>query len=300
MSLIFKNSLTLIFTICLTLCSMSLSSCNATQESDSNIELTDSVSMVTEVEFETPLRPGIKVWDINQTFIDIVEFDKFETNYDYWYAVFITSEGEFVWVAYDDSIDEALHGSKFQIEWKIDSLYEAGDGDALYYKERLLAYTKIADAPDLSGIFLDFFSAWVSDNQPVIDEFKHPELELSHAFNPGAMCVLGMKSPYFGQQVPAKMIVKKGFPNGDFCDGYPRVASGLYFETILADELPEYYFEDDDEFYTRMIDYPKIEGVEDIYKVIIILDEYHAGYLYFVEVADKIYIWHIDQCDCSA
>ena len=62
----------------------------AHEEGDQNGRIENFISII---------RPGKTDWKLDETYTDTLEFIMFDDNYDYWYAVFNTSEGKEVAIA---------------------------------------------------------------------------------------------------------------------------------------------------------------------------------------------------------
>jgi hypothetical protein len=91
-------------------------------------------------------------------------------------------------------------------------------------------------------------------------------------------------------------------PKGDFCEGYPGISSGYYFNSIKVNDLPTFIigFNDEGEPKKGVINIPKELINAPIMKVTAILNEKHSCYLYFISIEENWYFLCQDFCDCSA
>ena len=126
---------------------------NSTNDSDAPVEIVEDnipTSPDTEgegagsINFRSTIRPDYSNWEIGKTYTDTLQFLSFEDNYDYWYGVFMTNNGDTISLIYDEEIDDALKNRYFEVEWAIDSLYSAGEDEELYFGERLFSF-KVLD-----------------------------------------------------------------------------------------------------------------------------------------------------------
>lgn len=252
-----------------------------------------------EIAFESLIRPHKQQWDITENYYDTLTFDSWDDHYDYWYAFFKTEEGETVSMLADQAIDDKFSGSTFLVEWKIDSVYEAGEGDEHYYQERLLSYAILEKEIDFAGYLQDFIKVYSRDSHDLLKEYVHEEFIGS--IHPGIYCMTSGELSHPKQFISWDCVIQDGFPEGDFCEGYNGVEDGLYFESISENELP-FFANIDDEMnpVAEQVQMPeKLQGNE-LKKVLIVLDEYHYRYLYFIEDRRMWYLWIEDICDCSA
>ena len=74
---------------------------------------------------------------------DTMQFLSYNGDYDYEYVVLATQTGDTFSIVCWDCIDEAEAGKWFIVNWEMDTLYEAGEGDEPYQKEVLRSYQKL-------------------------------------------------------------------------------------------------------------------------------------------------------------
>lgn len=118
--------------------SKDVTSVSATVISSTEIHIQDSVINVLP-EYNSIIRKETSV-KIGEVYFDTLTFLTFDGDYDYWFGEFKTSQLDTVYLVYDDFIKDDNVGNKMILQWKVDSLYEAGEGDELYYQERLITY----------------------------------------------------------------------------------------------------------------------------------------------------------------
>ena len=254
-----------------------------------------------DITFSSEINPSKTDWKLGLTYHDTLEFISFDDNYDYAYGVFKTKDGNTVSLICDVLIESKLKHGIFAVQWRIDSLFEAGEGDESYYDERLLDYTVIEE-PKYFGDFLSkFIKAYSNNDSILIQDFINNEVGFYSTFKPGLYCVINQ------QDYP----ITKAFINldcnvldeallGNYCDGYPNIENGLYFENVNYDDVPIYespVHEHVEEYWIPLSEkYHKNE----FKKVTIVLDEYQYAQLYFIRLDKRWYLWAEDLCDCSA
>jgi hypothetical protein len=281
-------------------------SCSVPNESETNEDVVDQGSNDI-IEFETPIKPRQTEFDLNAIYTDTLEFIRFNDDYDYWFAEMKTLEGESVSLNYSGEFDDPGNGSILLVDWKVDSFYEAGEGEQLYYDLILQGFEvleeKLSFKAWLENGFLDDL---LKNESAVMNQYAHPELkEILMAYNPGAYCAIGEGGflPDFTPDFNNGYVVEEGLPSGDFCEGYPNASAGFYIEQISESQLPAYAdmsLEQGDDFgaaYTP--DVPQ-GGADNYYKIAVISDEFQYAYLYFLEYNGEFYFWIKDLCDCSA
>lgn len=69
--------------------------------------------------------------------MDTLQFIHFEGNFDYWYGAFIDARKDTVQLVVDDTIPAKLKNKLVEVQWFIDTLFEAGDNDSKYAAKRL-------------------------------------------------------------------------------------------------------------------------------------------------------------------
>lgn len=275
-----------------------LLSCGGDPESEVvKEEDTEQIDSAIIFEFETPLRPAQKLFDLSITYFDTVEYFQF-AEYDYWYALVVTDQGDTAALATDELMDDVLSGAQLMIEWEVDSLYEAGEGEELYFKERLVSYEVLIPGVDLENQLLGYMLSYTTNNIDALANYTHEIIGTSSAYNPGAACAYGGYEPEIDIEYSQDWIVSTGPLIGDFCEGYIGVSDGLYYEEITEEGLPSYMDMAADEMVQLSI--PEKVDIHKIYKVTVVMKEMHWGYLYFVEEDGVLYNLMTDRCDCSA
>lgn len=281
-----------------------LISCSGNEKSyiDSTIDTDEIIQTSSIIEFESDLRPDKKEWDLNETYKDTLEFESFEDQYDYWMAIFKTKSGSSVSLNYNDPIEASLNHSIFAIEWEIDSFYEAGEGDELYYDEKLISYQIIEKSNDFAGYLYDFIHAYSREDDKLIENYIHSELGFLGTTQPGLYCMLEKRDkPEISNFMTWESVISHERPDGDICGGYEGVEDGLYYSEIKADEIEDFTFNipgGDFEFHPPVL--PEKYKDNALKKVQVITNESHYAYLYFVLMKDQWYLWIENRCDCSA
>lgn len=264
-----------------------------------NSDLIDSISIV---EFKSEMRPGKTDWDVNEEFVDTLKFLSFEDNYDYWYAVFEAPNGESVYFKWDEPIEGSLNNSIFAIKWRVDSLWEAGEGDELYFQETLISFEILEESNDFAGFLDEFLHAYSRDYDDIIREYISIDLGFNSTFQPGVYCVLQNRdAPEVHPFISWDCIIAEDLPEGGLCEGYPGIEDGLYYENIRPSEMDEFTFNNDEgDFEDRLAELPEEFSNSELRKVQIIKDENHYAFLYFVLIDEEWLLWIEDLCDCSA
>lgn len=273
----------------------------STTETDTSIADEDSV--VNEIEADglsSVIRPGQDL-SINEKYTDTLTFQEYETEYDYWYARFSLGENESVYLAYNEDIPNALKGSTFLVEWKIDTFYEAAEYEAIYFSERMLNFEIIEKADQFEGYLSDFIKAYSRQADALITGYIHEGEGLYTAYNPGAMCVLDhVDAPKTEKFISWDCVISDKMPDGHWCDGFEGVEEGLYFEDIGIHDLPEFaQFDNEGEllFATPQL---SIDSELDGLKKVQVVAENSMRRLYFFKTGNFWYFWIEDLCDCSA
>ena len=262
-----------------------------TNEGDQNIE-----------DFHSVLKPEKTDWNEDDIFTDTLELIGVNLDYDYDFATFRTASGEEVSFYGVADVDEYYQNRNFEIKWKPGRYYEAGEGEALYFKETITEFKVLETSNSLEAFLSRFSEAYQSNGATAVTGFTHPEVELLTAFNPGAYCALSGRDIVDQMDFPqGNLTISAGFPQGDFCESYSGIKNGLYYEFIDETELPAY---DDMEAggqvggVTLYIE-PSVEYWY-FAKVLVVSDEYFNRYLYFFNGGGKWHFWVEDLCDCSA
>lgn len=191
--------------------------------------------------------------------------DKSEKEDD-WYK--ITAKGKEGWV----------QGS--QIDTKLKASFLAGN-----FNTFVIAITKAVQAGES------------------IKDYIYPGIQVYMAQNPGVACTgyrtdepdIIIKPTLTNENIFSRL------PKGDFCEGYTGEKDGIYCVEISQEKLPSFvtYNEDGDQEKLE-ITIPENVTCEKIVKAILVSNENHESYLYFVRIDSKWYILCQDLCDCSA
>ena len=254
------------------------------------------------INYTTPIRPDDTVWMMGEILTDTLIFQDFDSDYDYWYAIFITTNGDTTYLIYDEIIDVDLAGSTFEIKWEIASFYEAGEENEPYFAEGLLSYTIIKMRDNFEKFINDFTKVYVAQQSGIIDEYIHEGIGIMTTFNPGVYCTLEDRGlPRFIDSFKGKYIVSDQFPDGSVCDSFPGKEDGFYYMAVKHEDLPEYanMIPDGDVQYKRP-ELPENRTIEDYRKAILISEAEIFGSFYFIQVKGNWYLWIEDLCDCSA
>ncbi|UKN02558.1 hypothetical protein K6119_03385 [Paracrocinitomix mangrovi] len=249
-------------------------------------------------DFDSEIRPDFS-WKVGEVYQDTLVFDSFDSNYDYWYAFFKNSENKLISFSFDDIIADDLKGSVMLVEWEIDTLYEAGEGDEPYLKEVLRNYTILEKKSEFSGFLSEFIKAYSRQDDDLIEKFLNADLGFKSAYRIGVYCAPSQEtSPQIKKFINWECNISNEMPVGDFCEGYPGAEDGMYYKSINENELPTFADPSMEEFKAEQLP-DKFENAL-INKVIIIKDEWTYNILYFVQIDGSWFLWLEDNCDCSA
>lgn len=280
-------------TICLATLTFTALSCGSETHQDAVQTPEDKVAIV---EYSSDLRPGVSEWDMNQTFVDTVDFVSYDDNGDYAYLSVRTNIDKGIDLVTDVEIDvDYLTGKQMIIEWKLDSLFEAGEGDELYYQERVISVEPYGSAHDFTQFFESFQKDYVNRD---LEKYLHPEFDLIYGFNPGAYCIQSDQLPevYLGD-MNSVYPIKNEAALGDFCEGYES-PDGYYFQFIEEKDYPVYADLTGDDF---TISSPVLNvPYDEVVRVLLVTDHYFNRYLYFFKSEGQWFFWIEHFCDCSA
>lgn len=266
---------------------------NETEAYDPNEKIED---------FRSELRVGKTDWNEEDTFKDTLELVEYNTDVDYFFAVFRDKEGKEVSLYTDVEINDYHQNRNFAVIWKVGKFSEAGEGDAIYYREELVSFEVLKTSFSFE-IFLNQFSeVYKNGKQADINKHIHPLAELVSTYNPGLYCVEGRADDLPEQEYfSSEYIITSEKPAGDFCEGYEGVKDGLYYE----------FFDEAHDLFPRVYDMTGEGGIErtlyiteDILyqyfvKVMVITEGYFNRHLYFFKEQDRWFFWVEDFCDCS-
>jgi hypothetical protein len=271
-----------------------LISCKSSNTNPKLVEITD-------VTFSSEINPTKTDWKLGLTYKDTLEFISFDDNYDNWYALFKTKGGQTVSLIYDNVIKSEFSHDIFEVKWEIDSLYEAGDNGQMYFDERLLSYTVI-EQPEFFGDFLVGFIKSYSNNDSInITNYINKELGFYTTKKSGLYCTIQKQDqPLIANfnDLNCKILGEKLL--GNYCDGYPNIEDGLYFENILYDSIPTYESPVREHLKEYWFPLKLKHRVNQMKKVTIVMDEDQYSQLYFINYENKWYLWAEDLCNCNA
>ncbi len=151
------------------------------------------------------------------------------------------------------------------------------------------------------AVFLKEFAENYTNSEKRAKEYLHQDISLIQLYNPGAFCVSISNDMSISREIKLKPDVYKNFPIGDFCEGYPGIRDGFYFESINYENLPTYVsLNEGDDILVKEIEIPEEYKTNLFQKVQIIFEEYHVAYFYFIHIDEDWYLICQDYCDCSA
>lgn len=158
-------------------------SCKDVRHKDTNKPSVDSSSVaplqiwdtIPEVLYKGELSPGNKV-PIGKVFTDTVTFAERDDNGDY-FLFYVRKKNRLVSLVYDDLAEQKLdflRGDTLAIQWKMDSIWIAGDGDRLDFKERLVGVKKLKDGKvtTFRKNYTKPIKYWYEKDASYTDEFK--------------------------------------------------------------------------------------------------------------------------------
>jgi len=119
-----------------------VSACSPAEEQNNN---SDVDTVATGLQAETFLEVIEEIQESNKLeengmHSDTMQFLSYNGDYDYAYVVLINRTGDTLSIVCSECMDEADAGRWFVINWEMDTLYEAGEGDEPYLKEVLRSY----------------------------------------------------------------------------------------------------------------------------------------------------------------
>lgn len=268
-------------------------------EENSEKEITKDTLISPIPVYQSKIRGNV---DVGQIYTDTLTFLSFDSNYDYWFCLFQTRELDTVYMAYNDLVEEVNAGRIFIVQWKVDSLFEAGEGDELYFQERIISYDVIRDLEKGFEKFLNVFVADFVNPSSDMLQYIQPDISFQSSNNLGLYCTL-VKSGVVEKHAwlnGFETSVFENTPEGHFCDGYPGIQNGFYYTNVLLKDLPAFDKMEKDDFIVEKYDIPEEFSSNEFMKITMIKDEYHLGYLFFIQVENKWYFFAQDLCDCSA
>ncbi len=125
--------------------------------------------------FRSELSEDKKV-PVGKIFTDTVTFVERNDDGDY-FLFYIRKKNRLVSLVYDDLAEQKLdflRGDTLAIQWKMDSIWIAGDGDRLDFKERLVGVKKIKDSKvaTFRKNYTKPIKYWYGQDTDYTDEFK--------------------------------------------------------------------------------------------------------------------------------
>lgn len=305
-----KIKLLLSLAICILTISCSGEANSESEEVDAdenlnNTELIEDSTNINNPDFVSPIRPEMTDFVVGEEYEDELIFDHVDHDFDYWYSVFKTSNGEEVYMIEGVDYEAPPKGSIVNVKWTIDLFDEAGD-DYSYYDELILDLEIISEGQPVADWLSDgFIDDLLKNDLDLLKKYLHEEQESVYtSYNPGAYCVLGGGGylPDFSPDFSNGRSVVKGYPEGDMCIGYEGASAGFYYEVVESEaDLPEFAdMSGDQEMFSTITPPQPAGGADATYKVIVISEEYQYATIYILELYGEYYLWLIDYCDCSA
>lgn len=120
------------------------------QEDKSSLQINDSIDKANKetvdtglFKFVSKIRPDATDLSPGKEYADVMTLLEFNDDYDYSFSVFVTKSGDTVTFNHSNRIDNAYKGQFMKVIWEVDTFYEAGEGDAMYFKERMISFELI-------------------------------------------------------------------------------------------------------------------------------------------------------------
>ncbi|MFH2142710.1 MAG: hypothetical protein ABIJ97_09825 [Bacteroidota bacterium] len=291
--------------------SMVLLACNSQNENQHTETKSFQEQSITEIvennnsnntieDFRSELQPGKTDWNMEDTYTDTLEFIEYKSESDYAFTIFRTREGKMVKLNSNTEIDNYYRNRNFIVTWKVGKYSEAGEGEAVYFKEQVTKLKMLTTSFSFEKFLEEFTADYRKGNQTVIMKYLNPLVPFVSANKPGAYCTMCEPNPEKRVQFTGDdFIITCQKPEGNKCDGFKGAKDGLYYEFIGETQLPSFF---------NMSEYgsdisPTInEDVEYYYyvNVLVIKDGAYSRTLYFFNGHDTWYFWIEDLCDCSA
>ena len=93
--------------------------------------------------FISKIRPDATDLSPKEVYIDKLTFLNYNDDYDYGFCIFVTGNGDTVSLYHNDPIEELYRGRSLMIKWKVDTFYEAGENEEMYFQESLISFELI-------------------------------------------------------------------------------------------------------------------------------------------------------------
>ena len=174
--------------ICFISC-LVLFSCSSKQEGKAKNETIETIELTKQVEeneteaydanekiedFRSELRVEKTDWNEEDTFTDTLELVEYNTDVDYYFAVFRDRKGKEVLIHTNVEINDYYQGRNFTVKWKVGKFYEAGEGDAIYYREQLVSFEVLKASFSFETFLEQFSEAYKNGKQADIKKHIHP------------------------------------------------------------------------------------------------------------------------------
>lgn len=91
---------------------------------------------------DTPMAKTLPQTDVIHT--DTLQLLHFDGNLDYWYAIFLNAKRDTLNFVTDKAVSEKLRDKMLKVNWKADTLEEAGDNNRRYAAQRMLSFEQVA------------------------------------------------------------------------------------------------------------------------------------------------------------
>jgi len=253
--------------------------------------------------YHSNIREGEEI-TVDKIYIDTLVFHYFNEYPDYMYGVFISKNNDSIAMVFNEFIEETHSGKSIIAKWHLDSLYEAGEGDELYFQERLVSYEIVQGSKGNFEKFLQTFVVDFVDSNSSMLSYLNAESQFQSSYNIGLYCTLSKmdsvdKRDWFQD---FNTSIYDFSPIGDFCEGYSGVEDGFYYESIFEEDFPDFDNMNEEESPIEKYEIPGSNSYlpPPFIKVTIIKNEHHGGQLFFIKLKNKWYFFAQDLCDCSA
>jgi hypothetical protein len=228
----------------------------------------------------------------------------------------LTIEGKDIWIRTEPIIGDVIFklnsgneckiiekGEKDQIIDRIDYWYKIdfeGKTGWVFGAQTNIKTGEIVGIKDFGTFLKRFAKDYITVNSDLSPYFPK-EIGYIQLFNPGAFCSISTDVINTSRIKSIGTNVYPSFPKGGFCEGFPGIANGFYFEPSKYNQLPQYAsFDDSGQLSTKRIEIPNPYTNNEFKKVQIVYNEYHLAYLYFININEDWYLICSDYCDCSA
>lgn len=89
------------------------------------------------------MRPGKIDWNEDGTYTDTLQLLEYNTDFDYFFFLFMNHQGNVVTLYTDQEIIDDEKNEYYSVKWKVGKFYEAGEGDVTYFQEKIVSCDKI-------------------------------------------------------------------------------------------------------------------------------------------------------------